>query len=110
MSKVDKYFVSFDITERLIELGLNPRDDDYSCIHFISPDNIGCRALYSRVLQFLDSLGYVILLDAAYHSDNNYTFRSELYHKGEKLYTSEWTTTREFALDDSITKTLKDYL
>lgn len=65
---------------------------------------------YCVIIDWLDSKGYVITIEVAYYDINNYSFRSNLYYKAEKIYTSEWMQSREKALDASILKTLEDYL
>ncbi len=110
MNKSDKYFVSFDISRKLIKLGLNPKEDDYSCQYFFFPSTFEFRILYSRVLHFLESKGYVITTEVDYYNIGNYAFRSNLYYNAEKIYTSEWVQSRERALNDSIIKVLEDYL
>ncbi len=69
------------------------------------------RPTYFEVIDWLDTEGYVVTIEYdSSHNGSIYSFRSIVYDACEKLYTSEWATSREYALNDGITKILEDYL
>lgn len=69
---------------------------------------------YHEVVDWLEDKGFIVTVECSYEysisSELIHAFRSIVYTPEGKVHVSEWTTTREFALNDGITKVLENYL
>lgn len=119
-----KFHVPFKTAKLLKEKGFPQDSEDYiyfsdgerkrrNWLTFYQLDNLNAVICptYHEVLDWLDINGYIVTIEYDYsHNDGIYSFRTVVYNLDNKLYTSEWATSREYALNDGITKILEDYL